>query len=71
MDLSGFDEAATLRDTILSTAIDTVRNNASFSAGIETSRIGPVSFSNAKDEDTGAFMAAVTFEVIAETFVDK
>ncbi len=71
MDLSGFNEAATLRDTILSDAIDTVRSTANFSASIETSRIGTVSFSNAKDEDSGAFMAAATVEVITEAFVDK
>lgn len=70
-DLSGFDEAATLRDTVLSDAIDTVRNNANFSAQIETSHIGPVEFSNAKDEGSGAFMAAATFDVIVEAFVDK
>ena len=70
-DLSGYDEAATLRDTILADAIDTVRNNASFSSEIETSRVGVVEFSNAKDDDTGAFMAAVTFEVITESFVDR
>jgi hypothetical protein len=71
MDLSGFNQAATLRDTVLSSVIDTVRNTASFSASIETSRIGSVSFSNAKDDDSGAFMAAATVEVIAEAFVDK
>jgi hypothetical protein len=70
-DLSGFDEAATLRDTVLSDAIDTVRNNANFSAQIETSSIGPIEFSNAKDEGSGAFMAAATFDVIVEAFVDK
>lgn len=70
-DLSGFNEAATLRDTILSEAIDTVRNNAAFSSTIETSKIGPVEFSNAKDEGSGAFMSAATFEVIAETYVDR
>lgn len=70
-DLSGYDDAATLRNTILTDAIETVRNNANFSAAIETSRIGPISFSNAKDEDSGAFMAAVTFEVRTEAFVDQ
>src|SRR5210317_1280115 len=33
-DLSGFDEAATLRDSVLATAMDTVRNNDSFSASL-------------------------------------
>ena len=70
-DLSGFDEAATLRDTLMASAIDAVRNNADFSASIQTSRIGAVEFTNAKDENTGAFMAAATFEVITETYVDK
>ncbi len=70
-DLSGFNEAATLRDTLMSSAIDAVRNNASFSAEIETSRVGAVEFNNAKDDNTGAFMAAATFEVITESYVDK
>jgi hypothetical protein len=70
-DLSGYDEAATLRDCILSDAMDAVRNNASFSASLETSRVSLTEFSNAKDDDTGAFMAAATFQVIAEAFVDR
>lgn len=71
VDLSGYNEAATLRDTVLSDAIDIVWNNANFSAEIETSRIGPLEFSNAKDEQSGAFMAAATFEVTVEAFVDR
>ena len=70
-DLSGYDEAATLRDTVLSDAIDAVRNNAHFSASLESSRVGLVEFNNAKDDDTGAFMAAATFQVMAEAFVDR
>ena len=70
-DLSSYGEAATLRDTLMASAIDAVRNNASFSASIETSRVGAVEFNNAKDENTGAFMAAATFQVITETYVDK
>ena len=70
-DLSGYDEAATLRDTLMSSAIDAVRNNASFSSEIETSRVGAVEFNNAKDDNTGAFMAAAAFEVITESYVDK
>ncbi len=70
-DLSDFNEAATLRDTILSAVVDVVRNNANFSSQLETSRIGLISFSNAKDEDSGAFMSAATVEVIAEAFIDR
>lgn len=70
-DLSDFNEAATLRDTVLSDVIDTIRNNAKFSSSIETSRIGHCEFSNAKDEQSGAFMAAVTVEILVEAFIDK
>lgn len=70
-DLSGYDEAATLRDSVLSDAMDAVRNNASFSASIETSTLNLTEFSNAKDDDTGAFMAAATFQVIAEAYIDR
>jgi hypothetical protein len=70
-DLSGYDEAATLRDSVLSDAMDAVRNNASFSASLETSTVSLTEFSNAKDDDTGAFMAAATFQVIAEAFIDR
>lgn len=70
-DLSGFDEAATLRDTVLSDTIDVIRNTANFSANLESSRIGQVQFSNAKDENSGAFMAAATVEIQTETFVDQ
>lgn len=69
-DLSGYSDAATLRDTVLGDVIETIRQNANFSASLETSRIGPTSFSNAKDEQSGAFMAAATVEVQAEAFID-
>lgn len=69
-DLSGFDEAATLRNTVLTSAIDAVRNNANFSASVETSIIGAGTFDNAKDDETGQFMAAGTFQVVAQAFVD-
>lgn len=70
-DLSAYGEAATLRDTVLSDAMDAIRSNASFSSALETSRVGLVEFDNAKDENTGAFMAAAAFEVICEAFVDR
>lgn len=69
-DLSGYSDAATLRDTVLGSVIEAIRQNAHFSASIETSRIGPTSFSNAKDEQSGAFMAAAVVEIQAEAFID-
>lgn len=70
-DLSGYDDAATLRDTILSDVLDAIRNNANFSASLETSKIGPVNFLQSKDDQSGAFMAAATAVVQAEVFVDR
>lgn len=70
-DLSGYDEAATIRDTVLSDVLDAIRNNASFSASLETSKIGSTRFLQAKDDQSGAFMAAATAIVTAEVFVDR
>lgn len=69
-DLSGFDEAATLRQTILGEVIEAIRQNANFSSSIETSKIGPGTFSSSKDENTGSFMAAATVQIAVEAFVD-
>lgn len=69
-DLSDFNEAATLRQSVLVDVIETVRQNANFSSAIETSKIGPATFSTAKDENSGAFMAAATVQVSTEAFVD-
>lgn len=70
-DLSSFADAAEVRHSVLSSAIDTVRNSANFSSVIETSRIGQIEFQGVKDEKSGAFMSGVTFEVITESFVDR
>lgn len=70
MDLSEFSDAAILRQSLLVTAIDAIRGNSGFSAEISTSRIGAIQFASARDEDTRAFMAAVTFEVIVEAYAD-
>jgi len=69
-DLSDFSEAATLRQSVITAVVDLIRTNAKFSASIESSVIGAHSFSSAKDEQSGAFMAAATVQVIVKTFVD-
>ena len=69
--LKSQDDAASVRDSLLSAAMEAVRAQAAFSASIQTSRLGPVSFMFASDEKTGAFVAGATFRVITESFVDR
>lgn len=69
-DLSDYNQAATIRQSLLKTALGAVRANNRWSAEIETSRIGPMVFSAAKDEESGAFMSLVTFEVIADVYTN-
>lgn len=69
-DLSDFADAATLRQSVITAIVDLIRNNANFSASIESSVIGAHTFSSAKDEQSGAFMAAGTVQVVVKTFVD-
>ena len=69
-DLSDFNEAATLRDTILGDVIETVRQNAHFSADLESTIVGPGTFNTAKDENSGAFMAAATVQVQVKAYID-
>lgn len=69
--LQSQDDAASVRDALLSATLDAVRGNSAFSAVISTSRIGPVKFAFASDEKTGAFVAAATFQVITESYVDR
>jgi hypothetical protein len=70
-DLSLMKEAATLRDLILKRAQNAVRANASFHVELETSQLGTVEFTTTKDENTGAFVAQASFQVIAKAFTDR
>lgn len=69
--LQSQDDAASVRDALLSSTLDVIRSNSAFSAVIQTSRIGSVKFAFASDEKTGAFVAAATFQVITESYVDR
>lgn len=63
--------AASVRDSLLASTLDAIRNNPHFSASIQTSRVGEIGFAFASDEKTGAFVAAATFEVTTESYVDR
>lgn len=63
--------AASVRDSLLASTLDAIRDNSAFSAFIQTSRVGDIGFAFASDEKTGAFVAAATFEVITESYVDR
>lgn len=70
LDLSSHKEAAKLRTGLLKLSQRAVKDNPRFDTDLETSILGPVNFANAKDDETGAFMAIATFEVVALVFVD-
>lgn len=70
LDLSSHNEAATIRNSLVKLSMTTVQQNAHFDTDLETSKLGPAEFLNAKDEETGAFMAVATFEVDVLVFVD-
>jgi hypothetical protein len=70
LDLSSHKEAATIRNGLVKSSQETVKANPRFDTDLETSKLGPTQFANAKDDDTGAFMALATFEVDVLVFVD-
>lgn len=70
LDLSSHKEAATLRNDLVKSSQEAIKANPHFNVDLETSKLGPVEFLNAKDDDTGAFMALATFEVDVLVFVD-
>lgn len=70
LDLSSHKEAATIRNGLVKLSQETIRVNNKFDTDLETSKLGPTEFANAKDDDTGAFMALATFEVDVLVFVD-
>jgi len=69
-DLSSHKEAATIRNGLVKLSQRAVKDNPHFDTDLETSKLGPTEFANAKDADTGAFMALATFEVDVLVFVD-
>lgn len=70
LDLSSHKEAVTIRNGLVKLAQEAVKANPRFDTDLETSKLGPAEFANAKDDDTGAFMAIATFEVDVLVFVD-
>lgn len=64
-------DAASLRNSLLRSTIDAIRANPLFSATLESTYIGEVTFASVTDEKTGAFVAAVTFQVITIAYVDR
>lgn len=69
-DLSDFSDAATLRDTVFGDVIETIRQNAKFSANLDATIVGQGTFTSAKDEQSGAFMAAATVQIEVRAYVD-
>lgn len=63
-------EAATLRNGLVKTAMLGVKDNPRFDTDLESSFLGPAEFVDAKDDDTGAFVAMATFQVNVIVFVD-
>lgn len=70
LDLSSHKEAATIRNGLVRLSQRAVKDNPRFDTDLESSKLGPMQFANAKDDDTGAFMALATFEVDVLVFVD-
>jgi len=70
LDLSSHKEAATIRNGLVKLSQETVKANPRFDTDLETSMLGETQFANAKDNDTGAFMALATFQVDVIVFVD-
>ena len=70
LDLSSHTEAATIRNGLVKLSQLTIKANPRFDTDLETSKLGPTEFANAKDDETGAFMALATFEVDVLVFVD-
>lgn len=71
-DLSSFDDAAKLRDTVLGEVVNTVWNNNFFSSLIETSTIGEkFTFNSATDPNGGAFLSSVVVDITTQTYVDR
>jgi len=69
-DFTSRNEAVTLRDALVTLAMNSVKDNPRFDTDLETSFLGPAEFADAKDDETGAFVALATFQVNVIVFVD-
>lgn len=63
-------EAVTLRNALVSAAMNGIRANPRFDTDLESSVLGTAEFVDAKDDDTGAFVALATFQVNVIVFLD-
>jgi hypothetical protein len=61
--LSGYNEAAIMRQDLLNKFHRAVQTNPRFSASVDTTMIGPVEFELAQDEKQGCFVAAAVAQV--------
>jgi hypothetical protein len=69
--LKNNDDAATVRDSVLSSVIDTVRANSKFSGQLLTSRIDNIEFGLTSDEEQGNFVAGAVVTIMAEAYADR
>jgi hypothetical protein len=69
-DLSGWDEAATIRNDILNKVHRAIQTNPRFSGIIETSVIGPVEFERLQDEKQGLNLATAVAQIYAYVYAD-
>jgi len=73
-DLSLYEKAAIIRDRILKEVQSRLQSNRQFSAGVETSRVGPrVEFSAGMVEENDiqrGHIASATFDLIVEVYIE-
>lgn len=69
-DLSEFKKASNLRDDLLREAQLAVQQTAAFSAQIQTSQLGGVSFGVGTPEGANGHVAMCTFTVVAEAYIE-
>lgn len=63
-------DAVTLRNGLVKLAMESVKANPRFDTDLETSILGVAEFVDAKDDESGAFVAFATFQVNVIVFVD-
>jgi hypothetical protein len=71
VDLSGYDEAATMRQDLLNKFHRAIQTNTRFSASVDTTVIGPVEFELAQDEKQGCFVAAAVAQVFVYCYANR
>ncbi len=63
-------EAVTLRNSLVKLAMESVKANPRFDTDLDTSRLGRAEFVDAKDDETGAFVAIASFQVVTFSYVN-